>query len=145
MVHVSLTQPDPELNSSFYFQTIRYSEYMEEYKEYFEDLNFGIHFSMSLYWFVSAYEDVYTHKSKVYYNGALDNFPDKGETNARGLAILYNSDPEKYYYLKPFVDCYLLMDKNHKVTDEGLKKIKETILYAIDYYANGVDYKEKVS
>lgn len=91
---------------------------------------------MGLHLLVIQYNDVYTGKEDCFYISAFDT-PNISTNN---LKILYNDQPDRLSYLKPFIDCYVLMDKDNKPSEDKLKTIKETILYALDYYINGKDF-----
>lgn len=136
--YINYTQSDKELNRKLYYEIAHNDKYLDYYKLLFDDEGYNTNLKMGLDWFVMTYDDVYTHKSKTFYSSAFDT----PSTSTKELLRLYNSDTKKYYYLKPYLDCYLLMNKEHEVSKEELENIKSTILYAIDYYINGVDYKE---
>lgn len=138
--YIKTTQPDPELNIELYCDMRHNKKYLDFYSSLFKKLNFEINFSMALDWVVISYEDIYTNKEDIFYNGAFDSRQKSGEKNVKDLLDLYDTDNEKYYYLKPFLDCYLLMNKDHKPTEKELETIKKTILYALDYYINGKDF-----
>ena len=88
-----------------------------------------LHLNSGLQGLIDAYDEVYSKKSKYFYHGMFE-----GLYQAEPLNGLYNSDPEFYYFLKPFLDCYNLMDKNNEVSEKELLKIKETILAAKEFY-----------
>lgn len=113
------------------------SQYYSYYRDKFENLSIKtIPLSMGLDWYVENYHEVYTGKTDYFYVSAF-NTPN---ISTDDLISIYNKDTDTLYYLKPFIDCYLLMDKNKKPSEEELQTIKETILYALDYYINGKDF-----
>ncbi|MBD5555225.1 MAG: hypothetical protein HDQ95_07800 [Roseburia sp.] len=135
------TRPDPELNAAFspidpkhtYYRTD--SQYFLYYEHKFQDLPVdAVSLSVGLHWFVERYDEVYTGKRKYFYESAFEGWYTKD------VLKLYYSDNEKYYYLKPFLDCYLLMDEDYRPSDSKMETIKETILYALEYYCNGEDF-----
>lgn len=143
-IHIETTKPDPELNKKFspyggediypYYD----SQYYKYYENKFENLPIDtVLLSMGLHWFVDSYDKVYTGKTDVFYEHGFDGSPNR---MTKDLLALYNTDSEKYYYLKPLLDCYLLMNEDYKPSEEELETIKETILYALDYYINGKDF-----
>ena len=91
---------------------------------------------MGLDWFVDQYDEVYTGKADYFYVSTFD----KPNISTSDLVKIYNDSPDSLYYLKPFLDCYLLMNKNQKPSEEELENIKKIILYALDYYINGKDF-----
>lgn len=143
-IYIGVPKVDPELNSDLYYEVARNDEYLKYYKNLFEDIKYENNLKMSMHWIIMSYEDVYSKKEKTFYNDAIFESltTEANEKTTQELLNLYNSDNEKYHYLKPYLDCYLLMNKEHEVSKEELENIKSTILYAIDYYINGVDYKE---
>lgn len=137
------SKSDPELNDKFspYSSEKIYSSfgsrYYEYYNEKFQNLSIDtVLLSMGLDWFVDQYDEVYTGKADYFYVSAFDT----PNISTSDLVKIYNDSPDSFYYLKPFLDCYLLMNKNHKPSEEELENIKETILYALDYYINGKDF-----
>lgn len=138
------SKSDQELNKNFSplnNESISYyakdSQYYWYYRDAFENLPIDtIPLSMGLDWYVSQYDDVYVGKEDFFYISAFDT----PNISTNDLVKLYISSQDSLYYLKPFLDCYLLMDKNHSPSEEELKLIKETILYALDYYINGNDF-----
>lgn len=145
------SKTDPELNEgtidSIYDISMdnEKSKYLDVYREKFANTDIAGYkdytprLVMGLHWFIEDYVEVYSGKDKYFYGNGFDT----PAISTLELLNLYKADTEKYYYLKPYLDCYLLMDKDHKVTDKELVTIKETILYAIDYYVNGIDYVEE--
>lgn len=134
--YIDTSRPDPELNEKLYIENYKSTKYLDYYRDLFIQVGYSTHLKMGLDWYVIQYHEVYTNKSNVFYSGAFDS----RDNSTRKLLNLYNSDNETYYYLKPYLDCYLLMDKDRKPSDEKLETIKETILYALDYYINGEDF-----
>lgn len=141
--YISIPKVDTELNSDLYYELARNDEYLNHYKGLFEDIGYENNLEMAIHWIIMSYEDIYSKKETTFYNGALfESWTTKtSEITTKELLSLYNSDTKKYYYLKPYLDCYLLMNKKHEVSKEELENIKSTILYAIDYYINGVDFE----
>lgn len=136
-IYTSHTKSDTDLNRELYYDIAHDSEYLEYYKTLFENEDYNLNLKMGLDWFVLSYDDVYTHKTKTFYSNAFDT----PSTSTNKLLNLYNSDNKKYHYLKPYLDCYLLLDEEDEVDKEELEKVKSTILYAIDFYINGVDFE----
>ena len=139
------SKADPELNedlsplssSSTYKSN---SDYYYFYSDKFNNLSIDtVPLSMGLDWFVEQYDLVYQGKEKYFYISAFDT----PNTSTNALLGMYNDDKENLYFLKPFLDCYILMDKNSEPSDEDMQNIKSTILYALDYYCNGKDFIDK--
>lgn len=142
-IYIGVPKVDPELNSDLYYEVARNDEYLNYYKNLFEDIEYENNLKMAIHWIIMSYENVYSKKEKTFYNDALFESwsTETNEKSTQELLNLYNSDNEKYYYLKPYLDCYLLMDEENEVGKEELEKIKSTIIYAIDFYVNGVDFE----
>ena len=144
------SKTDPELNEdtiNYLYETStdnKKSKYLDIYRGKFANTDvdgykdYTPQLVMGLHWFIEDYIEAYSGKDKYFYGNGFDT----PSISTLKLLNLYNTDTEKYYYLKPYLDCYLLMDKDSIVADEELATIKETILYAIDFYVNGVDYVE---
>ena len=136
------SKADPELNDSFspYNSESPYnsdSEYYYSYADKFDNLSIDtVLLSMGLNWFVEQYDSVYQGKEKYFYISAFDT----PNISTNELLSLHNNDKENLYFLKPFLGCYVLMDKNDEPSDEDLQNIKDAILYALDYYYNGKDF-----
>ena len=137
------SKSDPELNDKFsplssekIYSSFE-SAYYDYYNEKFQNLSIDtISLSMGLDWFVDKYNEVYTGKADYFYISAFDT----PNISTNDLVKMYNNSPDSLYYLKPFIDCYLLMNKDQKPSKEELEDIKEAILYALDYYINGKDF-----
>lgn len=133
---------DPELNLEYSpLRSGEYSSFQNQYCNYYEEKfqNLSIDvilLSMGLHSFVEQYDNVYTGKEDYFYRSEFDN----PNYSTKDLVNLYNKNPDDLYYLKPYIDCYLLMDKNKKPSEKELENIKETILYALDYYLKGKDF-----
>lgn len=91
---------------------------------------------MNLISFEISFFIILQNQTDCFYISAFDT----PNVSTKDLVKKYNDSPDSLYYLKPFLDCYLLMDKEHNPSKEELKIIKETILYALDYYINGKDF-----
>lgn len=137
------SKSDPELNdkysplSSEKIYSSFESAYYDYYNKKFQNLSIEtVLLSMGLDWFVDQYDEVYTGKANYFYISAFDT----PNISTKDLVKMYNDSPDSLCYLKPFIECYLLMDKDHKPSEEELETIKETILYALDYYINGKDF-----
>ena len=138
------SKSDPELNKDFSpiksegaIYSHRGSKYCDYYEDKFQNLSIDVvALTMGLDWFVRYYDDVYTGKEEYFYISAF-NTPN---ISTEDLVDLYNRNPDGLYYLKPYLDCYQLMNKNKKPSEEELETIKETILYALEYYINGKDF-----
>ncbi len=137
------SKADPELNKNFsplnnesiyYYQD---SQYFWYYKDKFQNLSIDtVSLSMGLDWFVEQYHEVYTGESDYFYISTFDT----PNISTYDLVNMYNKDANKLNYLKPFLDCYLLMDENQKPSEDELETIKKTIMYALDYYISGKDF-----
>lgn len=142
MMLCGCSKSDPELNEEFspLSSSSTYksnSEYYYFYSEKFNNLHIDtVSLSMGLDWFVDQYDLVYQGEEKYFYVSAF-NTPN---VSTNELLNMYNNDKDNLYFLKPFLDCYILMDKNKEPSEEKMKEIKSTILYALDYYCNGKDY-----
>lgn len=137
------SKSDQELNkkfSTYNRENIYYSQdskYYWYYEQKFENLPIDtVLLSMGLDWFVDQYDEVYMGKADYFYVPAFDT----PNVSTYDLVNMYNNDIDNLNYLKPFIDCYLLMNKNSKPSKDELETIKETILYALDYYIGGKDF-----
>lgn len=130
------SKADPELNEKFspYNAASTYksnSEFYYFYADKFDDISIDtVSLSMGLDWFVEQYDFVYQGKEKYFFVSAFDT----PNISTKKLLDIYNADKENLYFLKPFLDCYILMGKNSEPSDEDMQNIKDTILYALDYY-----------
>ena len=137
---------DPELNENYspYNSSSTYksdSKYYSYYAEKIEKLSIEtVLLSMGLDWYVDQYDMVYRGEEKYFYVSAFDT----PSISTNELLNMYNADKDNLYYLKPFLDCYVLMDKNDEPSDEDMKVIKESILYALEFYYNGKDFVGKL-
>ena len=143
-LYTNTNKSDPELNLSFspirggiynyHYNPNINDQYYWYYQDKFNNLPIDITFpiSLKLDWLIIKYDEVYTGKEDYFYIWGWDDSND--------LLKLYNNNPESYYYLKPYLDCYLLMDRNKKPYKKELETIKEAILYALEYYINGKDF-----
>ena len=142
MMLCGCSKSDPELNEDYspYNSSSIYksnSDYYSFYSDKFDNLPIDtVLLSMGLHWFVEQYDLVYQGKEKYFYISAFDT----PNISTKELLKMYNDDKENLYFLKPFLDCYILMDKNNEPSDEDMQNIKSTILYALDYYCNGKDF-----
>ncbi len=114
------------------------SDYYFYYKEKMENLSIdAVTLSMGLDWFVNQYDMVYQGKENYFYVSAFDT----PNISTNELLNMYNNDKDNLYYLKPFLDCYVLMDNSIEPSEEDMQNIKTAILYALEYYYNGKDFK----
>ena len=139
------SKSDPELNDKFSplssEKIYSYSEstYYDYYDEKFKNLSIDtVSLDMGLDWFVRKYDEVYTGKADYFYIYAFDTPND----STYDLVKMYNDSPDSLYYLKPYIDCYLLMNEDKMPSEEELENIKVTILYALEYYINGKDFAD---
>lgn len=113
------------------------TQHIKNLSKKFDNLSIDtVSLAMGLNWFIEQYDEIYTGKAGYFYVSAFDT----PNVSTNDMLKMYNSSPNSLYYLKPFVDCYLLMDKNSEPSKDELETIKETILYALDYYIDGKDF-----
>lgn len=128
----SCSSSDPELNIKLYDDRYLFSAKLEMH-EAFKDIRELNESSNSISFYlqdiVICYDDLYAKRKTKDIKFELFI---SDQDSLSFIHTLYTKDTEKYFFCEPLLDIYY--ESNKYVGEKDIQRIKEKILYAIDYY-----------